>query len=174
MAGSNIPEKLIAFKAYKDGTDLIGIVDVEITGGEPMSETLSGAGIAGEIESQSLGLTKPITVKLKFRQRTKQSVMLASPKSHMLELRASKQSRTVGGEYATSPERIVVQGTPKTSPFTGKFETGKTLDQDLELSVDYIKVELDGEVAVEIDKINFIYSIYGKDMLASVRDDLGM
>lgn len=174
MSGTNIPEKLIAFRAYKKGKQLLGVVDVEISGGESLSETLSGAGIAGEIESQTLGHTSPITAKLNFRQRTKQTVALAEPKSHLIELRASLQSRAAGGEYKTTPERIVLGGTPKSGPFKGKYETGKPLGQEIELAVDYIKIELGGHEVLEIDKLSFIYKVNGVDVLASVREDLGL
>ena len=49
MSG-NIPEKLIAFQCYVDGKTLIGVVDVDLSGGEFDSSEISGAGIAGTIE----------------------------------------------------------------------------------------------------------------------------
>ncbi|XPV75521.1 MAG: phage major tail tube protein [Desulfovibrio sp.] len=170
---SNIPEKLIAFQCYKDGKVLVGIVDVDFSGGEFMSEELSGAGIAGAIESPTIGHTKPISAKFKFRTRTRQSVELMAPKAHMLELRASVQSRTVGGELASTPEKIVVQATPK-GGIAGKFETGKPQDQERDFSVTYYKAVINGEEALEIDPINSKYVVNGTDYLASVRRDIGM
>lgn len=52
----NIPEKLIDFRCYSDGTDLLGMVDVTLPKVDLMSETVKGAGIAGEIDTQELEL----------------------------------------------------------------------------------------------------------------------
>lgn len=170
----NIPEKLIAFQCYKDGTTLVGVVDVELSGGEFMSDELQGAGIAGSIESQTLGHTKPISAKIKFRSRTGQSSELMAPITHMLELRASKQSRTAGGDIVTTPERVVIQGTPKGGIPGGKYETGKAQDCDHEFSVNYLKIVENGVEVLEIDKLGFKYVVNGTDYLASVRSDLGL
>lgn len=50
-----VPEKLINFKVYKDKTDFIGLADVTLPTLESMTETVSGAGIAGEVDSPTLG-----------------------------------------------------------------------------------------------------------------------
>ncbi len=174
MAGSHIPEKLINFKAYKDGTNLLGVVDVEFSGGELLAESISGAGIAGELDSQTLGHTSPIAAKVNFRARTKATVALTAQQSHQLEFRGSQQVREPGGAYKTIGERIVIKGTPKSSPLGGKYEVGKPLAQEIEFAVDYVKIEIDGQEVFEHDKINFIYAVNGVDYLQSVRADLGM
>ncbi|WFS63458.1 phage major tail tube protein [Pseudodesulfovibrio thermohalotolerans] len=170
---SNIPEKLVAFQCYKDGKVLIGVVDVEFSGGENMSEELTGAGIAGAIESPTIGHVKPISAKIKFRTRTRQSVELMAPVAHVLELRASIQSRTVGGALATSPEKVVIQAIPK-GGVGGKFETGKSQDNDRDFSVTYYKAVVNGQEVLEIDPINSKYVVDGVDYLAGVRSDIGM
>lgn len=50
-----VPEKLINFRVYKDSTDYIGLADVTLPSLEAMTETVSGAGIAGEVDSPTLG-----------------------------------------------------------------------------------------------------------------------
>ena len=65
MAGSNqIPERLINFRVYLDGSDLLGVASVELPSLESMSDTVSGAGIAGEVESPILGHFGSMTVTL--------------------------------------------------------------------------------------------------------------
>ena len=55
-AGSNkIPERLIGFRVYNDNNDLLGIATVTLPMIEAMTDTVSGAGIAGEVESPVLG-----------------------------------------------------------------------------------------------------------------------
>lgn len=50
MAGTNnVPERLIAFRVYGEGNDLLGTANVTLPTIEPMTDTVTGAGIAGEI-----------------------------------------------------------------------------------------------------------------------------
>jgi P2 family phage contractile tail tube protein len=71
-------------------------------------------------------------------------------------------------------ERLsIVQGPPmKVDP--GKFETGAGSGGSSEQEALYLKIEIDGQTVVEIDKLNFICIIDGVDYLASVRNALGI
>ena len=53
--GNKVPERLINFRVYNDGNDLLGVANVDLPSIEAMSDTVSGAGIAGEVESPILG-----------------------------------------------------------------------------------------------------------------------
>ncbi|WP_285906835.1 phage major tail tube protein [Pseudodesulfovibrio pelocollis] len=169
---SNIPEKLVAFEAYLSGETLLGVVDAEITDITFLSEELRGAGIAGAIKSITLGHVEPMEAKIKFRVKTSQSYKLLAPAAHMLELRASKQSRTVGGALVTSPERVVLQGTPAGIP-GGKYEAGKAMDNEFTFSVTYLKMVENGVDMLEIDQLGYKFVVDGVDYLAGVRADLG-
>ncbi|ECD6823048.1 phage tail protein, partial [Salmonella enterica subsp. enterica serovar Enteritidis] len=48
---NQIPERLINFTVYGEGSRIIGIADAKLPSIEMMTETVSGAGIAGEIET---------------------------------------------------------------------------------------------------------------------------
>lgn len=171
----NMPEKVVQFNAYDGGKCFVGLVDVELPNVQMQSETISGAGISGELDAPTLGHTGAMTCKLKFRTKTKHASKLFAPRSQQIELRASVQSRSVGegGSLVTSPEKIVLRGMPKGFNL-GKLENGKPEDSDLELAVDYIKVFLDGEAVLEIDKLACVFMVDGVDYLASVRSDIGM
>ena len=77
------------------------------------------------------------------------------------------------GKLASKPVKVVLRGLPKKVGL-GKLEPAKKMDPDVELECVYLKVWIDGEVVLEIDKFNFICNINGEDVLASVRRDLGM
>lgn len=64
---NQIPERLINFTVYGEGNRIIGVADAKLPSIEMMTETVSGAGIAGELESGTLGHFKPMTVSLKWR-----------------------------------------------------------------------------------------------------------
>ncbi|MFW5487656.1 MAG: phage major tail tube protein [Desulfovibrio sp.] len=171
---NKIPEKTIAFNVYKDGAVLMGVATVDLPQLQSMTETLSGAGIAGEIDSPTLGHFQSMTVKLSFRTKTANFVKLQAPESHHLDLRAAVQHHDGGsGTIGATPERIILRGMPKSASF-GKFETAKPQDSEIELEVTYLKLVQDGKEVLEMDKLNFIFMVDGTDYLTAVRSALGV
>jgi len=169
-----IPEKLINAKVYKEGEMLVGIADAELPEVEPLTETVSGFGIAGEVESPTLGHFKPMVLKLKWRTKTPAAAQLLAPKAHQLDIRASIQEWDQdAGTYSTYPVKVVVKAIPKKGQL-GKLEPAKPQDAEQEFEVTYMKMWIKGQEMVEIDKYNFIYKVDGVDYLESVRKDLGM
>lgn len=171
---SVIPDKLISYRAYKDGKDLLGIADVQLPDIEAMAESIKGAGIAGEVELPVLGHIGAMSMTINWRTVTGNLVSLSAPIAHALDFRASQQSYDSSeGRIKTTSVKHVVRAIPKKlSP--GKMETGATTDSGNEFSVTYYKMMIAGKVAVEIDPFNYIYIIDGIDYLADVRKDLGL
>lgn len=51
MEGSNkVPERLINYRVYNESNALLGIATVDLPEIQAMSDTVSGAGIAGEVD----------------------------------------------------------------------------------------------------------------------------
>lgn len=175
MAGSNsIPERLINFAVYDEGKSLIGIANVDLPEVSYMTDTVTGAGIAGEVDSPVLGHFGAMSLTLNWRTIEGDVLKLAKPGVHALELRGSQQKHDAArGTYETVPVRVVTRCLPK-SVGLGSFEVGSTTDTTTELEVTYMKVEVGGVELCEIDKFNFIAKFGGNDVLAGVRADLGM
>ncbi len=168
-----IPEKLIAFRAYLDGVDLLGVADVDLPDIEFMTETVSGAGIAGELDSPVLAHTQSMTLSLNWRVITANATALAAPKGHHLDLRGSVQYHDAAeGELTPRPVKLVVKGLPKKTGL-GKLETGKQMETATELEVYYLKLLVDGRERMEIDKLNYKFVVDGVDYLRAVNDHLG-
>lgn len=171
---SKVPEKLINFRVYLDGADILGTADVQLPSLEPLTETVKGAGIAGEVESPLIGHLGSMTLTFNWRTIEKSVMVLSQPKAHALDVRGSQQVYdSENGEYKTAPVRVVVRAMPKNTSI-GKFEVGTTTDTSNEFEIIYLKVFIDGKKEVEIDKYNYIYYISGEDFLAGVRADLGL
>lgn len=169
-----VPEKLVNFRVYLDGTDLVGIADVTLPTLEAMTETVKGAGIAGEIDSPTVGHYGSMELTLNWRTLEKSNVVLASPKGVHLDLRGAQQVYdSAEGKYVTRAAKCVVRGIPKSTEL-GKFEVGATTDTSNTIEVNYIKVTVAGEDLLEIDKYNFICSISGVDYMADIREALGL
>lgn len=169
-----IPEKLINYRVYLEGTDILGTADVTLPKMEALTETVKGAGLAGEVESPVIGHFKSMTVQLKWRIVYKDVIKLAAPKSHQLEFRAATQLLDNSeGTYTVQPAKLVVKATPKSLEL-GKLDPGKMQDTTTELEVTYLKLTIDGEEQIEFDKLNYIYKVLGEDYLAKVRSALGL
>ncbi len=173
MPTNVIPEKLIAFRAYLDAVDLLGVADVDLPDIEFMTETVSGAGIAGELDTPVLAHTKAMTLGLKWRVLTENAASLTAPKGHHLDLRGSVQYHDAGdGSLQPKPVKLVVKGIPKKIDM-GKLETGKQMETATEFEVYYLKLVVDGTEKIEIDKLNYIFVVDGVDYLKDVNSQLG-
>lgn len=174
-AGSNkIPERLVGFRVYNDNNDLLGIATVTLPTIEAMTDTVSGAGIAGEVESPVLGHYSSITISFNWRTIEKSAMSLASPGAHSVEVRGSQQIYDASeGTYSTKPVRMTLRIATKSTNL-GSFETGSTTDTEQEFEVMYLKLYVDGKAAIEIDKFNYVAKFGDTDILSSVRGDLGL
>ena len=51
---------------------------------------------------------------------------------------------------------------------------GKKGDPYVELEIYYIKIVIDGDTELLLDKMNFKFELHGKDMLKEIRKQVGM
>lgn len=169
-----VPERLNNFRVYWEGDNVVGTATADLPDIEAMTDTVSGAGIAGEIDSPTMGQLGSMTLTLTFRTVTEQFAKMMAPKSHAIDLRGSMQIYDAGnGVYETVPVRVSVRGIPKRSGL-GSFEVGSATDSEKEFELTYMKIFVNNREVVEIDKYNFKFVVDGEDYLASVREDLGM
>lgn len=175
MSAGKIPEKIINYKLYVDGqASPSAMVDVDLPDIKYMSESLEGAGIAGVIDSPTLGHTDSLTLGLNIRTFISDDFKLLKQKAYTLELKAANQSYDQSnGKITVGSISIMAKGIP--TGFTlGKLAVGKPSDSKREFSLTYLKIECDGKKVLEIDKVNMINDIDGEDMLAEVRAAIGM
>ena len=169
-----IPEKLVEFKVYSDSHDLLGVSDIELPSLDFMSETVKGAGIAGEVDSPTIGHFSSMETKLTWRTLDKDLFALEGNKTKLLDCRGAQQSidRSTG-EYKINKVRVIVKGMPKNVGL-GKFETASVVGASTTLETIYIKITVNDKTVVEIDKYNSICNIGGTDFLQEVREALGI
>lgn len=171
---NQVPEKLINFRVYEDGVDLLGIADVELPSIEAMTETVKGAGIAGEVESPVLGHFGSMTCTINWRTIVRPIISLAEPRTHNLDFRGASQIyNAASGQYRTQSVKVSVRALPKKTGL-GKLDVGANTDSSNEFEVVYLNLMIDGSKVVEIDKYNYICYINGTDYLKEVRQALGL
>ena len=172
--GNKVPERLVNFRVYNNSNDLLGIATVDLPEIEAMSDTVSGAGIAGEVESPVLGHFAPMETTFTWRTIESAAMKLAQQKAHAVEVRGSQQVYdAANGTYSTVPVRCALRVVPKTVTL-GTFEPGATTDTEQVFEVLYIKLFVSGKEVLEIDKVNYVAKFGDNDALASVRSDLGL
>lgn len=166
-----IPEKIVNYNVYVNGNKLVGVAEeVTLPNLEPMTETINGAGIAGEYESAIPGHFGSMTVEIPFRVIYDSSFSLLKPKGTTVTLRAAQQSYDVSsGSIKYRPLKITLKVQPKGMEL-GKLAAGKMTESKNTLEVLYIKIEENKKTLLEVDKINFIFIIDGEDYLKEVRD----
>lgn len=174
MAGNKVSERLVNFRVYNDNNDLLGIATVDLPELAAMSDTVSGAGIAGEVESPVLGHFGSMETTMTWRTITPEAMSLMEQKAHAVEVRGSQQQYdAAAGIVSTVPVRAAFRLIPK-SVSLGTFEPGATTDTETTFETVYIKLYVNKKAIVEIDKYNFKAKINGVDYLESVRQDLGL
>lgn len=170
----NVPEKLINFRVYNEGNDQLGVADVTLPNFESMTETIKGAGLAGEIDSPVLGHYGSMEVEFNWRTLYENNLSFVAPKSFTFDLRGANQVKDSGtGDYIVQAVKCVIRCVPKNSE-TGKLDVGTLSDTKNTFEVDYIKISIDGKERVELDKYNYICKIDGVDYLSKVREALGL
>lgn len=169
-----IPEKLINYSVYREGRDHLGTADVTLPSLEALTETVSGAGIAGEVDSPTLGHYASMSITLNWRTITTDAITLHEPRSHTLDFYAAQQTYDpANGVLGSSGFKASVKAMPKTGDL-GTLAPNATAGTTNEMEVTYLKIILDGKVLAEIDKFNFKAVINGVDYLEQVRQQLGM
>lgn len=175
MAGNKVPERLINFRVYYAGSaDLLGIATVDLPSIEAMSDTVSGAGIAGEVESPILGHFGSMTTTFTWRTIEQKAMILAQQMAHPVEIRGSQQVYDAAlGTYSTVPVRVAMRIVPKNVTL-GTFEPGATTDTEQEFEVLFLSVLVNNVPLVTLDKYNYVAQFGASDSLAGVRKDLGL
>lgn len=170
MKGYRIPEAVNLFNVYNGTNRQTGVTGaVELPDFEYLSNTISGAGMAGEYDAPVLGHIGSQKIKIPFSQIDEQEFFELAGSDKEIVLRASVQTREVNsGENVFVPMVITVRG--GTSGFSpGTVEKGKAMNSSITKEIAYIKVVINNVVCLELDKFNSIFILNGKDMYEKVR-----
>ncbi|PKL00066.1 MAG: phage tail protein [Tenericutes bacterium HGW-Tenericutes-1] len=173
MGVNAIPDKIVNYNLYNDEEKLFGVGgEITLPNFEAMTETISGAGILGEIESPNLGHFGSLPLEIPLRMLDEQSMKIVSKSMATITLRASEQSYDVSsGVTEHRGLKIVTKGIPKGIDL-GTAGVGKPTETKVTLELVYIKIMLDNKVLLELDKINFVFIVDGKDLLADVKNQI--
>lgn len=169
-----ISEKLVNFKVFENGNDLVGVADVELSTLTAMTESVKGAGIAGEFDAPVTGHFGGMEATFNWRTLNKHNISLMVPKAYHFDLRGSQDAYDSAKHIVKQQAvKCVIAGRPKEISL-GKLDVGASTGTANKFEVMYIKISVDGETLLEYDKYNFIYVVDGVDYAADIRDALGL
>ena len=171
MAINGIPEVIHDFNIYTSGAKIIGITgEVALPEFEAMTETISGAGILGEIETAIAGRYGSIEQEVPFRCINDDYFKLINPTSPVaLTLRGAIQYNVkTNGATDYMGMRVVMRGRCKKISI-GTVKQGGPMDSSITLELSYILIEMDGKKKIELDKVNGVFKVNGVDLLAKVK-----
>lgn len=168
----NFPEVINYFNVYNGGNKLMGITgEISLAELKAKTATVSGAGILGEYNTAVIGMFENIQQEIPFRMINQEffDLMNASKQAEIV-MRASIQNvnKSSGGALSTQGMRVVFRGRP-TNFKMGQLKQADLMNASVTLELTYVLLEMGGEKKLELDKLNEIYIVNGKDLLAEVR-----
>lgn len=166
-----VPELVNNFNVYIDGHKLIGVSgEVSLPELSAITETVDGAGILGELEAPATGQFSSSEIEIPFtvlHEDVFKTIDTTVPVT--LTLRGSMQCiDPATGETDYYPIKIVVRGKAKTTAL-GVLTKGKKGEPTVTLEIYYIKVDINNNTGLELDKLNFRFVVNGEDKLAKIR-----
>lgn len=163
---NQIPEKVAAFNAYIGTQRLEGTMDVEMPSITFLSDTISGSGIAGEIDSALVGQTESMETVLNFRLPTEQSMKLLNPLGTLLTLRAGMQTiDRDSGETLPQGFRVTMRVKPKGLEL-GSLTVGEATETSMTFEVLALSIWVGSRPLLQIDKLASAFVVNGIDYLA--------
>jgi len=172
MVGS----KVNAYNVYLEGKKLLGIADeTTLPDFEAMTSTLAGAGLLGEIDDPTIGAYSATEIEIPFRTlgKTSYNILTGLDSVNLTMMLSTQYIDESNMKTDFIPSRIVIKG--KNKGFSGgKAKASEGTGTTFKVEIFYILVEVDGKPKFELDKLNFVYKVNGKDLLAKVRKQIGM
>lgn len=166
------PEVINNFNVYNSGNKLQGISgEVNLAELKAKTTMVSGAGIMGEYETAVIGMFENLSQEIPFRMIGKEFFdMMDTSRQAEIVLRSSVQNvnKSSGGVLSTQGMRIVFRGRP-TAFNPGQLKIADLMNASVTLALTYVLIEMGGEKKMELDKLNEIYIVNGKDLLEDVR-----
>lgn len=163
----------LTFAAYEDATEFLGIAEATLPNLDAITQTINGAGVMGSVEAVAIGFYNAMTLVLNFRSSTDETMKLAEPRKHNLELRVARQTRdNVTGEIDVGAVKHVFVVMPK-STSGGTITPASTSGGSGQYAVESWMTYVDGNLVLAVDPYNHICTINGVDYGEKIRKALG-
>ncbi|MBE6091705.1 MAG: phage tail protein [Selenomonas ruminantium] len=175
MAVNKVPEMLQEARVYWDGEDnMIGIANVDLPELASSTTSITGVGLSGEVDAPVRGHFGSLELTLNWRTPHVTGLRMAGGNPVSLQIYGSIQNFDHGAnDYVEDQIIVSLRGRAKAYA-PGTFEAMNTSDSSNTIEVHYIKIEVNGQAIVEIDKYGYKTVINGIDLMAKTRRNIGM
>ena len=151
------------------GTKELGLSEVTYPNLAALAETITGAGIMGEIEIPSRGHFSAMEFLMNFRAMLDNPLNYAVGKTYNFDCRTAQSFEdSTTYQRGDAKERLSVIG-PIKSITPGKRAPNATWDASIAVAVRRLELFVDGKQIWEWDAYNYIYKVNGVDQYAEIR-----
>jgi hypothetical protein len=170
--GFKIPTVLNNFNTYGSGHKYVGVSsEVTLPSFEYLTETIDGAGIAGEIEEAIEGAFGSLETETTF-QNISQEYFDYITQTGQITYRGSMQVLNTASQ-TNDYESIVVVTKGKVKSFDlGTLKKGGKGEPKVVREITYCKITIGGSAVLELDKYNMVWKLNGVDKLQKVRSQI--
>lgn len=158
----------------KNGDIVIGAGSCTLPEVNKKIETMTGAGLGGDIEIPIEGQFEAMSANIKFTNIC-EGMVVEDGKVMEINVKAALQEADTES-HETGEVKILsasMKGRVK-SLKPGDIAPGTKAEAEVEMTVTYYKLEIDGKELYEIDKFNNIGRINGTDLAQAVRNALDL
>lgn len=160
---------------YVDGVNFIGKAE-EVTTPDvkAVMQEIKGLGLVGSPKFFA-GIDLE-DAKIKWNSMYKDASTLLSDFTKAVPIQARTSLETYTAEGRTQEQAVVYYftGTPTNIPGLGNLKPRENAESESNLNITYAKLVIGADVIYEVDILNNIYNVAGKDILAKYRKNLGM
>lgn len=170
----NLPGVINNCVFRKDGEIIIGAGSCTLPEITKKVESITGAGTGGEIEIPLKGLYDAMTANIKFLNIC-DGIMLDDGEVMEINVKAALQEvdRETHNTGVIKTMSASMKGVVK-SLKPGDIAPGTKAEAEIEMAVTFYKLEIDGKEIYEIDKLNNISRLNGKDVAQAIRSALDL
>ena len=166
-----IPSKINNYNVYNVAERLIGMGDeVTLPDFEALADTISGAGILGEVDDPTVGHFSNMEMEIPFRLVDHEATGHdGHDQGGAADPPGGPADADRGGQHGIS---VHARGGARQErhPVHGERKSGSSMGSGVTLNLTYILIEVDGESLIELDKLNPTFKVRGVDILQKVRE----
>lgn len=165
---------IINFAVYENGSEYLGLANVQLPDQVNKKQTVNGAGIPGDIEVPVPGHKDAMSSKFTFTDVNKNTYKICETRRHLIDLRAAHEDYDgTTGTIKTVAYKYVMEVIP-TGRTNGTVAPASMQGASVDFSVLSIKEYVDGVLVSDYEPLNFKdIDASGVDRLAAVRSALG-
>lgn len=167
-----LPDKINNFNVYDGPTRIVGISsEITLPSFDPLTDTLSVAGMAGEIESEVIGSFGSMKMEVKFCNLSGSFFEFAASTNPIVLRGAMEVLNMQTQAKDIKPIVITVKGRTMNIN-SGVLKKGGKGEPSITKEVTYIKIMIDNETQLELDKLNSIFILGGVDQFQKIRNQI--